>query len=93
MVEIVFSGFDWDQGNINKCQKHGLSLEDIESFLLEGNFKVFPDGKHSLSETRLLAIGLTKHGKPMFAGFVLRSGKLRVITARYMHKKEYGKYA
>ena len=30
MKEAV-SGFDWDDGNQEKCLKHGLTLEEIES--------------------------------------------------------------
>ena len=25
------SGFDWDDGNIQKCQKHKVSIEEIEA--------------------------------------------------------------
>jgi hypothetical protein len=30
-VGVVFSGFDWDRDNLEKCQKHGISAEVIES--------------------------------------------------------------
>jgi len=30
---MKFSGFDWDSGNLEKCQKHGISAELIESVL------------------------------------------------------------
>ena len=26
----VVAGFDWDHGNREKCQKHGVSVADIE---------------------------------------------------------------
>ena len=25
------SGFDWDEGNKSKCQKHGVSIAEIEA--------------------------------------------------------------
>ena len=28
---MEFSGFDWDRGNLEKCQKHGISAKLIES--------------------------------------------------------------
>src|ERR1022692_3407331 len=30
-VGMEFSGFDWDRGNLEKCQKHGISAKLIES--------------------------------------------------------------
>jgi hypothetical protein len=28
---MEFSGFDWDSGNLEKCQKHGVSADIIEA--------------------------------------------------------------
>jgi len=82
------SGFEWDQGNIAKCQKHGLSLEEIEAFFRSQEVFVAPDLKHSEEEERFLAVGYSPSGKPMFVAFTLRSNLIRPISARYMHKKE-----
>lgn len=30
MIEDI-SGYDWDDGNYQKCQKHGVSIEEIET--------------------------------------------------------------
>ena len=30
-MAIKTDGFDWDQGNENKCQKHGLTKTEIEN--------------------------------------------------------------
>jgi len=46
-----FAGFDWDEGNRKKCQKHGVMLEEIET-ALGGPVRVFPDPAHSAAETR-----------------------------------------
>ena len=27
-------GFDWDDGNSEKCRKHGMTLEEVEHVLL-----------------------------------------------------------
>ena len=27
---MEFDGFDWDDGNRDKCQKHGVSIGEIE---------------------------------------------------------------
>ena len=30
---MKIQGFNWDKGNIEKVQKHGLTIEEIENFL------------------------------------------------------------
>jgi uncharacterized DUF497 family protein len=32
--------FDWDEGNRDKCQKHGLSVHDIESIFQGAGIRV-----------------------------------------------------
>ena len=88
-------GFDWDDGNTLKCQKHGLSQGDIEAAF--GDIvQVAMDVAHSISEQRQLAIGRTPSGRPAFVVFTLREldGKIliRPLSARYMHDKELKRY-
>ena len=88
-------GFDWDDGNLAKCQKHGVGIGDIEALLLTSE-QVSPDLRHSFVEQRLVAVGTNSAGRPIFVGFTLRQidGQtlLRPITARYMHAKEAKNY-
>lgn len=85
-------GFDWDDGNRKKCQKHGLSIKIIEAFFKQKKVLVAPDIKHSHKERRYLAIGRASNKKPMIVVFTLRDFRIRPISARYMHKKEAEKY-
>jgi uncharacterized protein len=89
------SDFLWDEGNEVKCQKHGLSIADIE-YALSRDLQVFPDLKHSAKEQRFIGIGRTRKGRFVFIVFTLRKvGEqvwLRPISARYMHKKEISAY-
>lgn len=48
---MEFDGFDWDSANQGKCQKHGVSIAEIES-LFGGTPLVGPDAKHSGAEQR-----------------------------------------
>lgn len=57
MSEAV-AGFDWNDGNRDKCVKHGVTVEEIESAFRGGTLRVFPDPAHSATETRYLGIGL-----------------------------------
>jgi len=90
------AGFDWGAGNEAKCQKHGVSLAEIED-LFRGTVMVLGDERHSTAvEERHLAIGKTKQGRHVLVAFTLRerSGQtlIRPISARYMHKKEIAHY-
>ncbi len=88
---MEFDGFDWDSGNRSKCQKHGVSIPEIES-LFYGSPLVGPDIQHSGQEQRLRAVGITRKKRNLFIVFTLRQkGEellIRPISARYMHKKE-----
>lgn len=95
IVQLEFDGFDWDTGNIKKAQKHGLDLDEIEHFFKQ-EFLVLRDHKHSWAETRMIAVGTSRGGRPMFAAFTLRKREelilVRVVSARYTHKKESEAY-
>lgn len=88
---IAVEGFDWDEGNVIKCQKHGVTLQEIEEFF-QTQLHVAPDIKHSQEEERFLAVGRSPIGRPMFVVFTLRNNLLRPISARYMHEKEAKQY-
>ena len=89
------NGFDWDAVNLEKCRKHGVAIEEIES-LFYGQVDVFPDFAHSVVETRFLGIGRTSAGRNLFVAFTLRAKAglnfIRPISARYMHLKEVKHY-
>lgn len=90
-MTLQANGFDWDRGNLAKCEKHGLSRATIED-LFTRSLAVLPDGGHSQKETRFRAIGRTEKGRGVFIVFTLRRKAdellIRPISARYMHKKE-----
>lgn len=90
------TGFDWDEGNRRKFQKHGVSILEIETLFESDSVAVRPDDGHSLTETRFQAIGPTAEGRFIFVAFTFRriEGKvvLRPISARYMHGKEVARF-
>lgn len=92
---MKIDGFDWDEGNLDKCQKHGLSIEEIEA-LFGKVIQVAPDRRHSDAEERQLAVGRSTTGRPIFVVFTIRQrdGRtlVRPISARYMHAKEIERY-
>ena len=96
MNNIQVLDFDWDAGNKDKCEKHGISSKEIEAFFKQESVYIAPDIKHSEEEQRFLAIGRSVKGKPRFIAFTLRTKEglllIRPISARYMHDKEAKKY-
>jgi uncharacterized DUF497 family protein len=88
---MEFEGFEWDAGNISKCQKHGLSLAEIESVFSEP-ILILNDEANSEAEQRFRAIGVTATGRRAFIVFTLRGKRLRPFSARYMHRKEIERY-
>ena len=90
-----FQGFDWDQENEEKYRKHGLTLDEIES-IFESKVHVSAHYRHATSEDRYQAVGITPAGRYVFLVFCIRERNdgnfIRVISARYMHKKEVDHY-
>jgi len=95
MENVQISGFQWDEGNLAKCQKHGVLVETIES-LFQRPVAILPDETHSQKEQRFRAIGKTEDGRSVFMVFTQRQHGdntfIRPISARYMHKKEVAAY-
>ena len=95
MIILQVSGFDWDAGNQTKCQKHGVSIAEIEA-LFRSAPRVAPDPRHSAEEDRMIAVGRTSAGRPVFVAFTLRTKNrrrlIRPVTARYMHVEEIAAY-
>ncbi len=94
-MDFAFAGFDWDEGNRDKCQMHGVALAAIES-LFYGSLAVFPDLVHSRVEERFKAVGWTAEGRGVLIVFTMRKKAsgifIRPVSARYMHRKEVAYY-
>jgi uncharacterized protein len=95
MPACLASGFDWDVGNREKCQTHGVSIEEIEA-MLRGDPQIAPAPKRSATEERFIAVGRTPAGRALFVAFTLRvqngARLVRPISARYMHAREIQRY-
>ena len=90
------AGFDWDDGNTEKCRKHGVSIDVIEDLFRSGELRIEPDVVNSVVEKRFRAVGKTGQNRAVFLVFTIRDrggGKfIRPISACYMHKKELDEY-
>lgn len=82
--------FEWDAGNREKCTIHGVSREEIESVF--SSPVMVREDYHSATEFRFQLIGKTARGRYVFVAFTIRNGRIRPISARYMHAKEISLY-
>jgi len=82
--------FDWDDGNARKNDKHGVSTAEAEQVFFNEPLLMIADTKHSQGEHRFHALGKTDEGRTLHITFTLRNAgeRIRVISARDMHKKE-----
>lgn len=94
LLETSHFEFEWDEGNRYKnAIKHSITTEEIESIFRLGlalplGIQISPQ----VNEQRLGIVGPSVYGKFHQVAFVLREGKVRVISARRAHKKEVEQY-
>ena len=84
-------GFQWDDGNVRKSvAKHGVTRSEAEQGFLTEPPLIVEDVRHSQSESRFHALGVTRQGRRLHVTFTLREDntRIRVISARDMHRTE-----
>jgi uncharacterized DUF497 family protein len=86
-------GFDWDAGNSTKnIDKHQVSHFEAEEVFKNRPLLLLDDPSHSQTEPRAKAFGKCDLGRLLTLSFTLRAGRIRVISARPMHRKERTRY-
>ena len=91
MIDLAkITGFDWDDGNARKNDKHGVSMAEAEQTFFNAPLLLLADFKHTKRELRFHALGKTDEGRSLHITFTLRNAgaSIRVISARDMHRKE-----
>lgn len=87
--------FDWDDGNACKsADKHGVTAAEAEQVFFNEPLLVTDDVGHSGVEKRFHGLGRTDAGRLLYITFTLRwnGTRIRVISARPMHRKERRRY-
>ena len=95
MIDLSkITGFNWDDGNVRKNEKHGVSMAETEQVFFNSPLLLLEDASHSQNEPRLHALGKTDDGRALHITFTLRQDEIliRVISARDMHRKERAIY-
>lgn len=91
MIDLAgITGFDWNEGNSRKNEKHGVSMAEAEQVFFNAPLLLLADDRHSQQEARHHALGSTDEGRLLHITFTLRrsASLIRVISARDMHRKE-----
>src|SRR3954465_3163765 len=96
MLDLTrIEGFDWDEGNSRKStDKHGVSPAEAEQAFFNEPLLLLEDVKHSMEEPRFHALGCTDAARLLHISFTLRGEgrRVRLISARDMHRKERDRY-
>ena len=84
------TGFDWDEGNTRKNEKHGVTMAEAEQVFFNAPLLLLEDSGHSNLEPRFHALGITDDNRRLHITVTVRRNgeKVRVISARDMHRKE-----
>ena len=89
-------GFEWDDANSRKSSdKHRVSRAESEQVFLNEPLLLVEDARHSGAEARFHALGQSDGGRLLHITFTIRQEgtRIRVISARDMHRKERARYA
>ncbi len=85
--------FEWDKWNVEKNRvKHSVEPNETEEVFVDENKVSFEDRNHSGKERRLILIGKTRKGRLLYVAFTIREGKIRVVSARDINRKEVKLY-
>lgn len=92
-IDVSSAVFEWDDGNrLKNFTKHGVSCEESEEAFYGQNL-VYRDLLHSSAkEERFVLLGETRAEKRLMIVFTIRSGRVRVISARPMNQRERAQY-
>jgi uncharacterized protein len=85
-----FEEFEWDSGNERKNERHRVTQAEAEQVFLHQPLLLLEEAKHSGSESRFHALGKSTNGRLLHVSFTVRDAgtRIRVISARPMHRKE-----
>lgn len=85
--------FEWNKGNIDKnWKKHGVANKEAEEVFFDEHSFTSKDINRSMLESRYQILGRSKSERHLAIIFTYRKGKIRIISARPMNRKERTEY-
>ena len=90
MSQIAFS---WDpvKADIN-VRKHGVAFDEATSVFRNPLARVLPDPTSPKGEDRAIIVGHSEQGRLLLVVFTERDGRLRIISARPVSRRERREY-
>ena len=93
MIDLaLIEHFEWDDGNARTNDKPDVAASKAERVFFNQPLLMPEDANHSQGELRFHALGMTHSGRKLHITFTVRGTKIRVISARDMHRKERNIY-
>ena len=81
--------FEWDEPKAKKnLKKHGISFHEAGTVFADPMAITYHDPDHSEKEHRFLSLGMSQFNHLIVVAHTDRDGKVRIISARAMTKRE-----
>lgn len=85
--------FEWDSAKaLTNLRKHGVSFGEAQTVFRDPLLLTFSDRYHSISEYRLISIGLSAAGNVLVVIHTERRGRIRIISCRQATAPERRSY-
>lgn len=85
--------FEWDRPKgLENARKHGVTFEEAAQTFADDHSMTVSDPDHSIGEERFLHFGRTFQDKFLVIAFTERNGRIRIISARPMTRREREAY-
>jgi uncharacterized DUF497 family protein len=85
--------FEWDPAKERaNVERHGVSFEEATTVFQDPLAKVHADPDHSESERRVILVGHSARHRLLLVAFTDRQGKIRLISAREVTRRERRDY-
>lgn len=82
--------FEWDEANVRHIARHVVRPEEAEQVLLNDPLVVAVHIRQR--EERVLCLGESDAGRLLTVVFTKRTGKIRIVTAHPMSRKQRAAY-
>jgi len=85
--------FEWDPATARtNLERHGVSFAEAATVFQDPLAKVHADPDHSESERREILVGHSAQRRLLLVAFTYRQGKIRLISAREVTRRERRDY-
>jgi uncharacterized DUF497 family protein len=85
--------FEWDPVKAAaNLRKHGVSFEEAATAFKDSLARIHADPEHSASEPCEILVGHSAQGRLILVAFTDRRGRLRLVSAREVTRRERRDY-